>query len=271
MQRIFLLLFLIPVFCFSQIPKPKPNTYVNDYTHTLAAEEITQLNKRLRLLEDKTRVQVAIVLINELPQDVTIEEYARDIGNTWKVGTNHNGIIFVAVLKSHKQRLEVAERSEGDITDVAAKEILDNLQVLLRQKAYYTALHLLITQISERLIPNTSSPDTAAQTPLQLTQNSAASNEQSEFERDKAKWNSYRPYETAAIIGGAVCFLIWAYRYKKKYRAKNIVNGVYIGIGSEYYASTHPEQSSSDDGSKSGDFGSDGGGGFSGGGASGDW
>lgn len=272
MLRIALFFFFLPFFCFGQIPKPKANTYVNDYTNNLTPEEIYQLNTRLRLLENETTVQMAILLINDLPSNMTIEDYARTVGNTWKVGVNHNGIIYVAVLNERRQRLEIAERLEGDIPDMIAAEIINNLRDDLRQKDYYGALDLLITQVSERLgvYSNHSSDTTYLEQPSTPVPDTPL--EQIEFEKEKAKYDRWQPFAFWMIVSGAVVFCIWAYRYRKKYVRMNTVNGVYIGIGSAYYASTHPEESSgSDGGGGFGGFGGSGGGGFSGGGASGSW
>src|SRR5437763_13338763 len=98
MMRILLCFLFLPIFCLAQIPKPTPGTYVNDYTGSLSVEEIRMLNEQIRSLEDKTTVQLAIVIINDLPNDMSIEDYARQIGNKWKVGVAHNGLVYVAVL-----------------------------------------------------------------------------------------------------------------------------------------------------------------------------
>ena len=63
-------------------------------------------------------------------------------------------------------------------------------------------------------------------------------------------------------------FIIWAWKYKKKYYEMYTVNDVYTGIGSAYYP---VDSSDGGGGSGFGGFGGGGGGGFSGGGASGSW
>src|SRR3954469_18612358 len=108
------LFFLLPASAYCQVPERKADTYVNDYTNSLSEIEIRQLNKQLLQLENTTTVQMAIVVVNDLPENVFIEDYARDIGNEWKVGIAHNGLVYVAVLNDRKQRLEVASNLEGD-------------------------------------------------------------------------------------------------------------------------------------------------------------
>lgn len=279
MKRVVVLLLLLPLFCIAQLPKPGSNTYVNDYANVLTVDQVYQLNVKLRHLEDATTVQVAILLIQRLPGDMSIEDYARTIGNTWKVGTDHNGIVYVAALEEHKQRLEIAEKLEGDIPDVSAANIINNLKSDLQTKDYYAAMDLLISQIGQQLHVDTMPPDSTT-SPLQSLDDLPEDvlqqlKEPSEYDKAKARYDAYLPYIGFGILGGAVVFVIWAYRYRKKYVRENTINGVYIGVGSDYYASTHPGSGYDFDGSGSGGgfggFGGGGGGGFSGGGASGSW
>jgi uncharacterized protein len=96
--------------------------------------------------------------------------------------------------------------------------------------------------------------------------------ERVDYENKKAQYNQYGNVAIGVIVGGLVIFCIWAWRYKRKYVKSNTVNGIYIGVGSAYYASNHGDSASGSSGASGfGGFGSSGGGGFSGGGASGSW
>jgi uncharacterized protein len=279
-----LLFLLLPLSLFGQVPERKAGTYVNDYTNSLSQGEILQLNEKLLQLENTTTVQMAIVLVNDLPPDIALEDYARDIGNEWKVGIAHNGLVYVAVLNERKQRLEVASNLEGDIPDMTAAEMIDNLKPLLRTREYYRALALLISEVNDHLARNTfTATDTATippgyvMTPEETSDDPADdwARERKDFETRKAKYDRLGDIALWFIIGGLVGFCIWASRYKKKYIREHTVNGEYIGVGSAYFASTHPDYSGSSGdssgGSGFGGFGGSGGGGFSGGGASGSW
>lgn len=261
------------------LPDPKPNTYINDYTSSLSEDQIYNLNVQIKALEDQTTVQMAVILINHLPSDMSIEDYARNIGNKWRVGINHNGIVYVAVLKERKQRLEIARNLEGEIPDIAASEIIDQLKPGLRQEDYYGALTILVTEVGKRLgLPSQSQIDS---TSGNTTSNLYASGtddpprEISEFDREKAKYDYYAEFAIWGLLLGGIGFCIWAWIYKKKYVQINTKHGVYIGVGSSYYASTHGGDDGTIGGGGSGGgfggFGGGGGGGFGGGGASGSW
>lgn len=277
MFRLLLFLVVFPLVAPAQIPDPKPDTYVNDYTDNLTAAQIRNLDEQLFQLEQQTTVQMAILLIRDLPDDMSIEEYARVIGNRWKVGKAYNGLVYVAVLNQRRQRLEVARNLESRIPDITAFEIIENLKPYLRQKDYYGALTLLVSQVSDHVGGQTAPPVQGTMPEFDAEEKGSEPVEtrspHSEYEKEKAKWDQYGTYALWFLLAGAIGFSIWAWRYKRKYVREHTINGVYIGIGSSYFTSTYGSDNSDSGGGSSGfgGFGGGGGGGFSGGGASGSW
>jgi len=278
MFRFLFILFIVPFFCAAQIPGPRPHTYINDYTNSLTTEQIRSLDEELFRLEQQTTVQLAVLLIQDLPRNMSIEEYARTIGNKWKVGKAFNGLVYVAVLNERRQRLEVARNLEGVIPDITAFEIIESLKPYLQGNDYYGALTLLISQVSDHVGGGTSPPINSfpnSVVPEEPVGNPPATpRELSDYEKEKAKWDHYGTYALWLLLAGAVGFSIWAWRYKRKYVKEHTINGVYIGIGSSYFTSVYGSDSSDSGGGSSsgfGGFGGGGGGGFSGGGASGSW
>ncbi len=136
-----------------QIPAPLPNTYINDISKTLTPSQLYELNDSILSLEKRSSVQMAILIIPELPAGMEIEDYARAVGNQWGVGHARNGLVYVASLKEHKQRLEVAQNLEGDIPDITAHDITENLKPYLREQDYYNTIKLLITQVAAFVDP----------------------------------------------------------------------------------------------------------------------
>jgi uncharacterized protein len=270
MLRIFFIFLVLPFIALGQIPDPKPGTYINDFTNSLSAAQAEQLDVELHLLEKRTSIQTATLLINDLPANMALEDYARNVGNKWKVGNAFNGIVYVAVLNEHKQRLEIAKNLEGDIPDVAAFEIIESLKPYLVQKNYFDALEELIGQIKNHLGVTDDIDDSGySGDEKQLGTSAMKENKKSEFDKEKAKYDHEANIVLVllALVAAGIC--IWAYRYKKKYVAMYTVDGVYMGIGSIYYTGSDGDDSSTSGGSSA--FGGSDGGGFSGGGASGSW
>ena len=262
---------LITSTAFTQLPKPKPNTYVNDYTNSLSRYQVEELNQRLRKLESETTIQVAMVLIQKLPPEVEIEDYARQIGNSWKVGNHRNGIVFIAALDNRRFRLEIAEKLEGDIPDIVAGQMLEEMKPWMKKGDYSSALHVLINSLNARMGFNGSDqvvhPNIISADPYRFAQPTTS---ETAFEKEKKKYEVVWNYLFWLLVAGALVFVIWAARYKKKYWEMYTVDGVYRGIGSPYFPVDN-STSTVGSGGGYGGFGGGGGGGFSGGGASGSW
>jgi uncharacterized membrane protein YgcG len=148
-----LLLLLLPCVCIAQIPDPKPGTYVNDFTRLLDKAEIDRINIAINEVEKKYSVQIAVVLLNDLPANYNIEDYAREVGRKWHVGNARNGLVYVAAIKQRKQRLEVSANLEGSIPDITAKRLTDNVKPFFRNQAYGSGIMNLIKEINTVLDP----------------------------------------------------------------------------------------------------------------------
>ena len=123
---LFISVFLFPLLTVTgQVPRPPANSFVNDQAKVLIPEDIDALNQRIRALQENHGVQIAVILVDKLPDTIEIEDFARNIGREWQVGTDRKGLVYVASISQHKQRLEVAANLEGDIPDVTAHEITD--------------------------------------------------------------------------------------------------------------------------------------------------
>jgi uncharacterized protein len=272
MRWVAVFLLLGQVQALGQIPAPMPDTYVNDHAARLTKAEVQMLNERLLQLEQATTVQVAILLIPALPDGMDIETFARETGNRWKVGLHQNGIVYVAALANREHRLAVADGLLPKLPNERSQEIIDQLVPSLQQQDYAGTLSLLITQLSDQLISSPADEEVLAALVDTLYQYERLP--LTEYEKEKAKYEGYWKIAGWGLLGGAVVFCIWAWRYKKKYVAMFTVNGEYRGIGTAYWHSVYGSNDTSSGSSGSsgfGGFGGSGGGGFSGGGASGSW
>lgn len=135
----------------AQILQPKPNSWVHDYAGALSEKDVASLNKLIQDNINKKHSQLAIVLINELPESETIETYANKIGREWHVGNYNNGLVYVAVIKAHKQRLEVADHLQGGITDVDALRIIEENKPFLKYGDYDGAMSTMVVNIAQKI------------------------------------------------------------------------------------------------------------------------
>jgi len=202
MKRLLFILFAaLPACMFAQdIPEPQPFTYVNDLAYVLSEPQKTNLNTVMHLIERKTSVQIAVVIIPALVTK-SIEEYALQVGRKWHVGNAKNGIVYVISLAERKQRLEIAQNLEGDIPDIIAGQLTASTKPFFRNNDYFGGIVELLKGINRRIDP-------VAKVQLALA----------EAEREK-KGAEFKSALTVWLLGslGVALFGIFFYRrYKNK-------------------------------------------------------
>jgi uncharacterized protein len=126
------LLFLLSFLCsyHATAQKAIPELWgqrVHDEAHVLTTETIDQLEKDLKLYEDSTSNQVAILIIQSLDGEV-IEDYSLKVVEKWKLGTKSkdNGVLLLIAIDEHKMRIEVGHGLEGVLTDALSSRIIRN-------------------------------------------------------------------------------------------------------------------------------------------------
>lgn len=149
MKRLLLLL-LLPLSSLAQ--DPLPNTYVNDFANVLSPAQVSELNDSIKAIETRSSVEIAVVLIKHT--DIDIADYALQLGRKWGVGNAGNGIVYVAAIEDHKQRLEIGSHLEGNITDAQAREITDLVKPDYRAGYYFDGLQKLLKGIKKQIDPS---------------------------------------------------------------------------------------------------------------------
>jgi uncharacterized protein len=123
-------------------PAPNPPRLVNDFTGTLSAEEVAQLEKKLLAYSDSTSTQVSIVLLGSVgPYDIA--DYAFQLGEQWGIGGKgkDNGILILGAMEDRKIFIATGRGMEGAIPDALAKRIVtDMILPNFKMEAYYQGL-----------------------------------------------------------------------------------------------------------------------------------
>ncbi|WP_339701666.1 TPM domain-containing protein [Algoriphagus aquimarinus] len=124
-------------------PAPNPPRLVNDYTNTLSAAEVAQLESKLVAYNDSTSTQIAIVMMRSVGQ-YDISDYAFRLGQAWGIGggENDNGILILSAMDDHKVFIATGYGMEGAVPDALAKRIVEGLILPnFRKEAYYEGLN----------------------------------------------------------------------------------------------------------------------------------
>ena len=153
MRRLTFLVFLIIItLAFHalalEVP-PKPLGRVSDYTNTLSASEIRELDSILEQFEQDTTNQIAVVLIPTLAGD-NLEDYSIRLAEKWKIGQlgKDNGVILLIVMQDRKIRIEVGYGLEGVLPDSLAGDIIrTTLAPHFRSNNYFGGIRAAIQRI----------------------------------------------------------------------------------------------------------------------------
>src|SRR5690606_28164226 len=139
-----------------------PNTLVNDYTNTLSAAELAQLERKLVAFDDSTSTQIAVVVMQSTGQ-YEIADYGVRLAQQWGIGgaEHDNGILLLVALGDRKVTIQTGYGVEGAVPDAIAYRIIENeIKPPFRQGDYFTG----IDRATDALIAYTKGEYTAAPT-----------------------------------------------------------------------------------------------------------
>jgi len=100
---------------------------VHDEAHVLTQQTVDDLEARLKVYEDSTSNQLAILIVPSLDGD-PIEEYSLRVSEKWKLGKKgkDNGALLLIAIDDHKMRIEVGSGLEGVLPDAICSRIIRN-------------------------------------------------------------------------------------------------------------------------------------------------
>ncbi|CAM3634187.1 YgcG family protein [Mucilaginibacter galii] len=211
MKQFFLLLsLLVATVSFGKIPERQKNTYVNDFAHVLSTNEVEALNAKIHRIERLSGVQMAVVLVDKVPAEYDIDEFALLIGRKWHVGKHKDGLVYVAAISQHKQRIELGRALSDKLSDGKSAEILDLMKPYFRKQDYNGGLDAMIDAVGTEVIP----ANTQAATPARQQQRVVQVKEKPSTAAD-----TFATIITAAIFIGIPVLIIWLIvRYRRNRR-----------------------------------------------------
>lgn len=236
------------------LPEPmRPKRIVNDFTQLLSLRQQRALEQKLRIFNDTSSTQIAVVTVPTL-QGYDPNDYAQRLAEKWGIGQKgkDNGVLLLIKPKSRTGKGQVAIAVgyglEGVIPDAIASRIIRNEIIPeFQQNNYYRG----ISRATDVLMQLAGGEFTAAQ---------------------YARKNGNGSAEVI-IIPILILFLLpLFFRRRKGYTASSHESGGFPPIFFGGFGGSSSNFGSFSGGSGSfGGFGGFGGGSFGGGGASGSW
>lgn len=108
---------------FSAVAERAPTGFVSDFAGVLKNPQA--IEDYLVGLEAETSIEIAVVIIDSLPEDYTIEDFAVKLFEKWGIGKKgvDNGVLVLISVNDRKFRIEVGYGAEGVLPDLKAAQI----------------------------------------------------------------------------------------------------------------------------------------------------
>ena len=129
---------------------PAPTGYVSDFAGVLSPTVKQNLESLGTQVDQKAHAQIAVVTIKTLDNDQSIEEFATELEDKWKVGPKgtDRGVLMIFSLAPRRYRIEVGYGLEGILNDAKVGDIGRNMRPYLVQNDFNSAIPLGFQQLA---------------------------------------------------------------------------------------------------------------------------
>jgi uncharacterized protein len=133
----------------------RPIGHINDFAGLLSAGEIAKLEQKARGYAEVEGHEIAVLIVESL-NGRSIEDFAYDVFNQWRIGKNShdNGVLFVIALQERRTRIEVGYGLEDKLTDLEAGRLVGRDSPMaqnFRNRNYYAGIDAVIGGIIEAI------------------------------------------------------------------------------------------------------------------------
>lgn len=128
----------------------KPDGFVNDFAGVVPAQQREALEQRVRLLQQKTGAELALVTVPSL-EGGEIDDFTQKLFHRWGVGQKgrNNGAMLLVAIGDRRMRIEVGYGLEPILPDALAGRIInEDLRPLFRENRYADGLGRAVERIA---------------------------------------------------------------------------------------------------------------------------
>ena len=147
---VLLLLPVLPLGAESVNSLPAPAGYVNDFAGVLSDPVRARVEALCSAVDHQAHAQIAVVTIKTIDGDQSIEEFATQLEEKWKVGAKgtDRGVLMLLVMTPRRGRIEVGYGLEGILNDAKVGDIGRSMAPDARTGDYDSAVSLGVQQLS---------------------------------------------------------------------------------------------------------------------------
>jgi uncharacterized protein len=130
---------------------PAPTGYVSDFAGVLTPATQQSVDDLCLQVDRQAHAQIAVVTIKSLDGDQSIEEFATELEEKWKVGPKgtDRGVLMVLVMSPTQGRIEVGYGLEGILNDAKVGDIGRAMAPFAQKNDYNQAVPLGVQQIAQ--------------------------------------------------------------------------------------------------------------------------
>lgn len=120
---------------------PQPTSYVSDFAGVIDADSKQQMEQLSREVYQQAHATIVVVTVHSL-DGVSIEEFATDLEDKWKVGPKNTdrGVLMILAINDRKRRIEVGYGLEGILNDAKVGDIGRTMVPYLQRGEYGSGL-----------------------------------------------------------------------------------------------------------------------------------
>jgi len=139
-----------PLHAESVASLPAPTGYVNDFAGVLSSPVHQQVEDLCTAVDRQAHAQIAVVTVQTIDGDQSIEEFATELENKWKVGAKgtDRGVLMLLVMNPRRGRFEVGYGLEGILNDAKVGDIGRSMQPAAAVGDYDRAVPLGVQQLA---------------------------------------------------------------------------------------------------------------------------
>ena len=146
-----LLLFVTPHLPAETVASlPAPHGYVNDFASVLSPDVKQKLESLCTAVDRQAHAQIAVVTVKTIDGDESIEEFATELEDKWKVGAKgtDRGVLLIFEINPRHGRIEVGYGLEGILNDAKVGDIGRSMVDDAREGNYDAAIPLGVQQVA---------------------------------------------------------------------------------------------------------------------------
>lgn len=178
-----LLILILSVAVFAQVPPMIPNTYVQDHANVLTPGDEQILQDKLTELKQKHNIEFGVVTLQSL-DGRDIKQVSLDIARNYGVGSKSGekrGLLLLVTVQDRKWRFEISRHMEGAFTDsqsatVARLSLVPGIKKAIAsgqsaewRDAFLNTVAATDAEISRRIEPEQTAVGIAAPAPNNTT------------------------------------------------------------------------------------------------------